>query len=316
MLRYRVAVMIWLFMLLGMALRGLDTAGWDMLPAVVVLGSAYVAATSVNDIADEAIDRINHPGDRERPLLTGRATRGDLWTVHAVAAGIAVVASAPLGPEAAGIAVGSLAVGWAYSLPPVRLSHRTYLAPVALAVAYVLVPYAIGVEVAGGRWRATDVLLAGALCLLFASRIVLKDFRDRSGDAAHGKPTLLLRFGKGSTCLVSVVLLLAGNVALVAAIRPSPGLLTLIELFVASIGSRLYALWAADDARVEQVAIGLGARLGNGLLATVLGWMALSAEGAPEADRLLFATSVAVVFAAAFLVLVARPERAVIGYKG
>jgi len=42
-------------------------------------------------------------------------------------------------------------VSQAYSAKPVRFSYRTYLAPAALAVAYVLVPYSIGIVAAGGR---------------------------------------------------------------------------------------------------------------------------------------------------------------------
>jgi 4-hydroxybenzoate polyprenyltransferase len=57
-----------------------------------------------------------------------------------------------------------------------------------------------------------------ALYLLFAGRIVLKDFRDRVGDAAYGKPTFLLLYGKRATCLVSAGAICAGDALLVAAL--------------------------------------------------------------------------------------------------
>jgi 4-hydroxybenzoate polyprenyltransferase len=317
MLRYRVAVMIWLFLVLGLARSGaIEWVGWRLVLAVVMLSGSYVAATSVNDIADEAIDRINHPGDRERPLVTGEATRRELWAVHVTGVVVTVAAAVPLGPSGLGLAIASLVVGWLYSLPPARLSHRPILSPVSLSVAYVGVPFALGVELGGAGWSARDLALGAALCLLFGSRIVLKDFRDRTGDAAYGKSTLLLRRGKSFTCAVSLGLLALGNAVLVSAVNPPVLILVLIEAFFAAIGTRLHALWTADGPQKEQVAIGVGARMGNGLLLLVSGWLALAAAGAPEWDRALFATTVTLGFAASFAYLTARPNRAVVGYKG
>jgi 4-hydroxybenzoate polyprenyltransferase len=316
-LRYRVAVMVWLFLLLGMARSGaIDREGWGLLLAVIVLSASYVAATSVNDIADEPIDRINHPGDRERPLVTGEATGGELWAVHLLAVVVTLIAAVALGRVALALAVASLAVGWAYSLRPLLLSHRAVLSPISLSGAYVAVPFALGMELGGAAWTARDVTLGVGLYLLFASRIVLKDFRDRAGDAAHRKGTLLLRFGKATTCAASLVALCLGNIALVVALEATGPILVLIEVFVAAIVTRLHALWRARDGREEQLAIGLGARMGNGLLVLLTGWLALTAAGAPEADRVLFAVTLTVTFAASFAFLVARPERVVVGYKG
>ena len=57
MLRYRVALMIWLFFLLGAASRdGLEALSWRHAVAAVALGLSYVAATSENDVADRAPD--------------------------------------------------------------------------------------------------------------------------------------------------------------------------------------------------------------------------------------------------------------------
>ena len=317
MLRYRVAVMLWLFLVIGASAGGgLAGTGWRMLWAVLVLAATYVAATSVNDIADEPIDRVNHPMDPDRPLVTGAASPLDLWRLHAAVAGFAVVASIPLGSAAVLLAVGALGIGWAYSLRPMRLSHRGLAAPLTLALAYAGVPFALGLVVAGGSWSPTRVGLALGLALLFTSRIVLKDFRDRRGDALYGRATVLLRFGKSVTCAISLGALALGNAVLVAATDPPWTFLLLIEAFVAGILTRLYALWRAEDGPSEQLAIGLGARLGNGLLVMVAGWLALEAEGAAEVDRLLFGLGIAIVFGASFLLLATRPERAVIGYKG
>ena len=67
MLRYRIAAMVALFMLLGAAREGRLELGPRYLLAALALASSYVAATALNDLADEAIDQVNHPRDAGRP---------------------------------------------------------------------------------------------------------------------------------------------------------------------------------------------------------------------------------------------------------
>jgi 4-hydroxybenzoate polyprenyltransferase len=61
MLRYRVAAMVALFMLLGAAREGRLELGTEYLFAAIALASCYVSATALNDLADERIDKVNHP---------------------------------------------------------------------------------------------------------------------------------------------------------------------------------------------------------------------------------------------------------------
>jgi 4-hydroxybenzoate polyprenyltransferase len=149
-LRYRVSVMIVLFMLLGAAWqRDVAALGWPMVLVVLALASSYISATSVNDIADE-IEEINHPDDHSRPLIKGTARTRDLWLVFGLASVLAVALPLAISPVVSGIRVLSLLIGVLYSLPPVKLSYRTFLAPLTLAVAYVGIPYWVGVVTAGG----------------------------------------------------------------------------------------------------------------------------------------------------------------------
>jgi len=317
MLRYRVAAMVWMFMLLGAAhpdgIPAFSPAlGW----ATLALASSYVAATSVNDIADVDVDRVNHPGDAGRPLVNGAARERDLWRLHAGAAVLALLAAVPLGVGGVLVVACSLAIGIAYSLPPARLSYRTDLAPLVLAVAYVFVPFGLGAFAAGRALQGGDATLAAALFALFLARITLKDFRDREGDALYGKPTLLLRHGKDATCAVSLTALLAGDALMLLALRPPAAFALLLQVFVGGAAWMLYRLWQADDLRREQVAIGAGARMGNGLLVCVLAWLVLGGEGADDAIRFGFAATLAALFAGSFGLLAARPDEVVIGYKG
>jgi hypothetical protein len=89
-----------------------------------------------------------------------------------------------------------------------------------------------------------------------------------------------------------------------------------VQAFVIAIAAMLWTLWRADQQVAEQVAIGLGARMGNGLLLCMLGWLLLEGSGASGAQALLFTAFLAAPFFLSFVALAARPGEAVIGYKG
>ena len=316
MLRWRVAVTLWFFLLIGAAAQGPLRPGVTLLLATLSLAASYVVATTVNDIADRDVDRINHPRDAGRPLVSGSATERDLWRTNAVAAPLALAAAAVAGGPILAVSAGSLAIGYAYSLRPIRLSYRTWLAPAVLAVAYAIVPYLLGLLAAGGRVDRLDVLLCAALYSLFLARINLKDFRDRPGDAAYGKPTLLLAHGKRVTCLVTGVALVAGCGTLVVALGGHPGVVAVVSLLASGTAWMLWRLWRASDPRAEQLAIGLGAKMGNGLLACTLAWLVLDASLAPEGMRVLIMAFIALVHGSVLVSLAGRPDDIEIAYKG
>ena len=316
MLRWRVAVTLWFFLLIGAAAQGPLRPGIALLLATVSLAASYVVATTVNDIADRDVDTINHPRGAGRPLVTGTATPRDLWRTNAIAVPLALATAAAAGGPILGVTAVSLAIGYTYSLRPIRLSYRTWLAPAVLSVAYAVVPYTLGLLAAGGRPDRLDILLCLALYLLFLARITLKDFRDRAGDAAYGKPTLLLVHGKTVTCAVAGIALVAGCVALVLALGGGPGVIAIVSIFAGVILRMLRRLWRTPDPREEQLAIGLGAKMGNGLLACTLAWLVLDAEGAPVAVRVVALSFLTLVFAWVFVLLDARRDDIEIAYKG
>jgi len=314
MLRYRIAAMVAMFMLLGAAREGRIELGLRYVWASLALASSYVAATALNDLADEQIDKVNHPRDAGRPLVEGTATRRELLALHVLASMLVVVAALPLGRRGVVLLAVALLISQLYSARPVRLSYRVAGAPLALGVAYVLVPYCLGIVAASGSLHHALSALTFALFLLFTARILLKDFRDREGDARYGKPTILLRFGKTSTCAASLCALVAADVVLGLALDPR--LVVFVQLFIVAIASMLWSLWRAHDPHAEQVAIGLGARMGNGLLLCVLAWFVLRGAGAsiPESSALIAVQSA--LFFVSFATLAGRPREAVIGYKG
>jgi len=313
--RPRAAITMWTFLVIGLARHAGPTISVDLVWATLALAASYAVATSVNDLADVEIDRTNGLRDASRPLATGAASVTDLRWTAASAGAIAVAAAVPLGAPGLAVIGLCLAVDVAYSATPARLSRRWTLAPVALTVAYVALPYLLGIVVARGTWGAADAPLVAGLCILFFARIILKDVRDRLGDAAHGKRTLLLRLGKGATCTVSIIAALVGIAAIVVAIGAPTVVVAAIALDGAAIVWMLARLATTRDPTAELVTIGTAARAGNALLIAVIAWLLLSAQGAPTAEASLLVATLTMVAAVGFLDLALRPERARVAYK-
>lgn len=318
MLRYRVAIMLLLFFLLGIAVhQKITTFSLDYVWAAIALTSSYVAATTINDIADRKIDSINHPSSKGRPLITGEATEMDLYFVHLFAVVIVLIFSWFISIKAVLILVLSLLINYIYSLPPFKLSYRTHFTPLILSIAYVFIPYWLGTTVAQSVIGKQELFFIAGLLFLFFGRIILKDFRDRKGDALYGKPTFLLHYGKSATCALSFLSILSGNVFMFVGLQfKMLAIFFVLELYFIAIFFTLYRLWKADSQKDEQAAIGIGAKMGNGLFLTVLGTLVLLEYGAPLQTQILFVTTITAIFLLNFLVLIIKPDYAVIGYRG
>jgi len=101
-----------------------------------------------------------------------------------------------------------------------------------------------------------------------------------------------------------------------AALKPPAVVSLLVSAFVAAILWALHRLWHAEGTTAEQSAIGLAAKVGNGLVLSVLGLLVLGWRNAPVADLVVFSTLMVAVYSAAVFVLVSRPHEVIIGYKG
>src|SRR6185295_8036287 len=117
----------------------------------------------------------------------GSGTQREMKLVAATSAAVALAACTLLTWPGALVVLGGLAFTAAYSLRPVRISERGVLAPMLLPLAYVAVPYLLGIFAVRASVTPVDLLLLAGLYAGFVGRIVLKDFRDVRGDALFGK---------------------------------------------------------------------------------------------------------------------------------
>jgi 4-hydroxybenzoate polyprenyltransferase len=259
---------------LGLAQAGRPNAYLPLVEILAAVAGFLIFSVALNDLADEAVDRVNLPGDPRRPLVGGGANRAQLSTTGIVGALAALGASAALGLHALLVVVPGLVLSAAYSLRPVRIAQRGVLAPLILPACYVAVPYLLGVDAARRPITGPELVVLGGLYLGFIGRIVLKDFRDVRGDTLFGKRTFLVRHGRRATCTLSMVCWCAGTVVVMigsARSTVSPSVSDLILVALAAGSARLInALAHSTDHRRDERLISAIAILGRGTILILL----------------------------------------------
>lgn len=316
MVRPPVALVLLLFAAVGMAQAGRPDSVDPLLGGVMaVVAGWFVHATVLNDRADEAIDRVNLTGARGRPLVAGLATRGQLLVLGNLAGAAALAGAAVLGWPVAVVAAVGLALNWAYSLPPLRISSRGAVASLLLPLGYVCLPYLVGSLAVGPGLDGRGVALLAGLYVTFVGRIVLKDFRDVRGDALFGKRTFLLRHGARATCRFSAACWVVGAASVVAVVpwRTAPVVAAVVVgcfgLYLAGALHALSRLAAAATPTAEQVAIGAVAAMGRGMAVTLLAQLSLLNEGWPTGRAVAVLVVVAALFGARYAATLAVQAR-------
>jgi 4-hydroxybenzoate polyprenyltransferase len=277
--RPAVVILLGLFTALGLASVGHANDRF-LLAEVLVIGLAYLLfSVVVNDLADQAIDCVNLPGDRRRPLVVGTACRSEFVVIAATAAAVALGGAVLLGWREVAVVAAGLAVSAAYSLPPIRLAQRGVVASLVLPACYVAVPFLLGVFRVGTSLPRTALVLLAGLYVGFIGRILLKDFRDVRGDALFGKRTFLVRHGRRRTCAMSAVFLITGMI-LVNAIRgATPALLAANVIYLTITMVLLRALSVERCARRDEALISAIAIMGRATLVTLLAHFSMIAAG-------------------------------------
>lgn len=179
-------------------------AGWSDLGRIATAAAAGMllgsAGNIINDVYDQAIDRINKP---RRAVAAGIVSprAAVIWAVVCAVAGLTL--SIPLGSTALLIAAGSAVLMYLYSA---SLKRVPLLGNITVGVltgaAFIFGGVAFGNPAAG---------IVPALFAFFfnAAREILKDVEDMRGDGAHAVRTFPLIAGESAALtFVSVLLVL------------------------------------------------------------------------------------------------------------
>jgi len=193
---------------------GVVDGAWDLLWTLVAGLAVNVYIVGINQLEDVEIDRVNKPF---LPLAAGDMTREQARAVVVGSAVLAVVLALTQGPvETVAVLVG-LAVGTAYSTPPLRLKRFPALASLSIsgvrAVVVNLGVYAhFSLALGGGKvsipapvWALTLVVLPFSLAIA-----ILKDVPDAEGDRRFRIMTFTVRRGGRAVMRAGIAALVVG----------------------------------------------------------------------------------------------------------
>lgn len=292
--RPAVLLLVMLSAAAGLAAAGVADRPAVTAPVAVAVTGFILFAVTVNDLADEAVDRVNLAGVPGRPLVEGRADRREMILVAAVSAASALAGAALISAAAVGVVAAGLAFALAYSLPPIRLSGRGALASLLLPAGFVAVPFVLGLAAGNAPLLGRNAVLLAGLYVGFVGRIVLKDFRDVRGDALFAKRTFLVRHGRGATCRTSAACWIAGAATLAVAPGLSPTVAAVQATLLAVALVLLHRLRSDLGPRRDERIISALAIVGRGMVLVVIAHLA-----AVDAGRSgLFATALAIALTA------------------
>ena len=172
------------------------TSVTDLLAVLVAGLCVNVFIVGINQIHDVEIDRINKPF---LPLAAGAMSMRSARAIVAAGAVVPRAMGVTQGPIETAAVASALAVGWAYSCPPLRLKRFPILASLSITlVRAVVVNLGVYAHFAGGGLSevpgAVWALMLFVLPFSFAIA-VLKDVPDVEGDRRFAVRTFSVRLG-------------------------------------------------------------------------------------------------------------------------
>lgn len=198
----------WVPAYLGTVLAGRSWFPGDTFRSIVallVLGPLiWGAVLAQNDLHDLPSDRVN-PRKATAPLVTGAVTASRLRRWYAYLALASLVTALLVGPLFVLGVAGVLALGWAYSVPPLRLKTRPGWDVAVNALVVGLVSPAAGWSITRSpgefpwQFAVIGVLFAAAL-------YVPTTVTDLSADRGAGDTTFAVRFGPRTAYRLGVAL--------------------------------------------------------------------------------------------------------------
>ncbi|NJL82601.1 MAG: homogentisate phytyltransferase [Chloroflexaceae bacterium] len=207
---------------------------WAVLGAWLACLAGNVYIVGLNQLEDVAIDRINKP---HLPLAAGEFTRRQGSWIVGLCGLLAVGLAAWLGRWLLAVVGVSLAIGTAYSLPPLRLKRFPLLAALCiLTVRGVVVNLGLFLhfseQVTGIASLNPAVWFLTLFVLVFTVAIALfKDVPDLEGDKQYNITTFTLILGKRAIlrltlAIITVCYLSAVLAGILGLVGVNPGLLS------------------------------------------------------------------------------------------
>lgn len=186
-----------------------------LLPLLACLcGNVYIVG--LNQLEDVAIDRINKP---HLPLASGEFSRRQGIAIVATTGILAILLAALQGQYLLGMVGLSLAIGTAYSLPPIRLKRFPFWASLCIfSVRGAIVNLGLFLHFNNGFPIPPNVWALTLFVLVFTFAIaIFKDIPDMEGDRQYNISTFTLRVGQKAVFNLSRWVLTACYLGMVVA---------------------------------------------------------------------------------------------------
>jgi 1,4-dihydroxy-2-naphthoate octaprenyltransferase len=236
---------------LGACLIGIATASAsgvtiDAAKAIVTIVFAMVAqggANVLNDYHDSVSGNDAANTERIFPFTGGSRfiQNGVLTEDQMLAFGTALFGAtmagglwlmAVSGPDLFFLGAAGLAVGWAYSAPPLRLNSRGF-GEACIWLAWMII--AVGADyVQRAQPSALPWIASAGYALLVTNVLFINQFPDRRADAAAGKRHWVVRLGPDRAVHMYAAIGIAANVCVIAAVAagalPATALVALLAL--------------------------------------------------------------------------------------
>lgn len=212
-------VALWLLGLDAFSPSG-GTAALHLACTLVAALGVNIAIVGINQVEDVDIDGVNKPW---LPIAAGDLSLRDARAIVSAAALVALVLALTQGWLETVAVAGALAVGWAYSVPPLRLKRFPALASISISgVRGIVVNLGVWLHFAAAFGDSSavsePVWAVTAFVLPFSFAIaILKDVPDIDGDRRYGIGTFSVRWGAARVARLGVGVLVAGYVAMAVA---------------------------------------------------------------------------------------------------
>jgi homogentisate phytyltransferase/homogentisate geranylgeranyltransferase len=183
---------------------------WQLLGAWVACLGGNIYIVGLNQIEDVEIDQINKP---HLPLAAGEFTRKQAILIISIAGISALLIAGLMGPFLLAMVGISLAIGTAYSLPPIRLKRFPFWAAICIfTVRGAIVNLGLFLHF---RWalKANQVIpqevwALTLFILVFTIAIaIFKDIPDLEGDKQYNITTFTIQLGQKAVFNLSLWLL-------------------------------------------------------------------------------------------------------------
>ncbi len=179
---------------LGIAVIAGDAPAYDIALTLLAALAVNVFIVGINQITDVEIDRINKP---QLPLASGELSMAQGRRIVAISGALPLVLAVTQGWVEVVSVGAALAIGAAYSLPPVRLKRYPALAAASISIVRALVVnlgifrhFAPDGPIPDSIWALTLFVLPFSFAIA-----VLKDVPDVEGDRRYAIRTFSVRLG-------------------------------------------------------------------------------------------------------------------------